>query len=78
MTYLPKNIEENDIYNFFKENSVGKIKNIRMIFDRKTGEFYGKAFVEFYNKLHAEDSLRLNKVEFWGKTITVILASDRF
>jgi len=50
---------------------------ISINFYKITKEFYGKAFIEFYEKSHAEDCLRLNGLEFKGKIITVNLATQK-
>ncbi|CAI2370355.1 unnamed protein product [Moneuplotes crassus] len=42
------NTTERDIYSFFVKANVGKVKDIRVIKDTKTGKSKGVAYVEFY------------------------------
>jgi RNA-binding protein 39 len=39
---------EKDIYNFFVKAGVGKVRDIRLIKDSRSGKSKGIAYVEFY------------------------------
>lgn len=42
------NANERDIYEFFVKANVGKVRDVRIIKDQKTGKSKGVAYVEFY------------------------------
>lgn len=42
------NANERDIYTFFVKANVGKVRDVRLIKDQKTGKSKGVAYVEFY------------------------------
>ena len=46
---LPLKAKEKDIWNFFIKNNSGKIRDIRIIRDARSGRSKGVAYVEFYN-----------------------------
>lgn len=41
-------MNQDDLYNFLKNNEIGKIENIRFKHDHKTHRFLGTAFILFY------------------------------
>lgn len=47
---LPLKVSEIDVYQFFSDNSCGKIRDIRIIKDPKNGKSKGVAYVEFYSE----------------------------
>jgi len=46
---LPLKAKEKDIWNFFFRANCGKIRDIRIIRDARSGRSKGVAYVEFYN-----------------------------
>jgi RNA-binding protein 23/39 len=46
---LPLKAKEKDIWNFFFRANSGKIRDIRIIRDARSGRSKGVAYVEFYN-----------------------------
>jgi RNA-binding protein 39 len=45
---LPPAADENDIYQYFKNGNCGKVSDIRIIKDARSGKSKGIAYVEFY------------------------------
>jgi RNA-binding protein 39 len=45
---LPTAAKEKDIYKFFQKHEVGKIRDIRIIRDQRSGKSKGVAYVEFF------------------------------
>jgi len=46
---LPLKITEMEIYKFFRDENCGKIRDIKVVRDPKTGRSKGIAYVEFYS-----------------------------
>ena len=71
MTSLPLKANEKDIYNFIKENNVGKIRDIKLIREIKTKRSKGIAYIEFYYFESVTNALSLNNKRFMGQNIFV-------
>jgi len=61
---LPTDAKEKDIYKFFSVNNCGKIRDIRMIKDQRTGKSKGVAYVEFFHADSVQKSLALHNRPF--------------
>ncbi len=56
---LPLKAKEKHIWNFFNKAAVGKIRDIRIIRDAKSGRSKGVAYVEFYTSESVEKALTI-------------------
>ena len=61
---LPLKAKEKDIWNFFIGNSSGKIRDIRIIRDARSGRSKGVAYVEFYNSESVQKALTMSDMPF--------------
>jgi len=61
---LPLKAKEKDIWNFFNKNTCGKIRDIRIIRDARSGRSKGVAYVEFYNAESVQKALTMSDMPF--------------
>lgn len=61
---LPLKAKEKDIWNFFIKNNSGKIRDIRIIRDARSGRSKGVAYVEFYNSESVQRALTMSDMPF--------------
>lgn len=62
---------EKDIYSFFSAAAVGKIRDIQLIRDPKTGSGKGVAYVEFYTPDAVLKSMALSGQQINGQSISI-------
>ena len=67
MGNLAYNIEDENIYNFFKE--CGDICGLRWLSNKDTGEFRGSGYVEFYSPESADLAMALDGQKLLGRPI---------
>ncbi|CAG9327841.1 unnamed protein product [Blepharisma stoltei] len=60
-----------DVYNFFSSAGVGKVRDVRIIRDQKTGKSKGVAYVEFYSPDSVLKSMALSGQMINGQAISV-------
>ncbi len=60
---MKSRVDEQQLYKFFCKNQAGKIRDIRIIRDKKTGKSKGIAYVEFYESDAALRSMALSGKE---------------
>lgn len=73
---LDYSMEESDIHKLFVK--FGKIGKILVIRDKKTNRSTGIAFLQMYNREHAENAIqKLNGQEVNGRTLKVSVALER-
>lgn len=63
---LPIKADEHHIYQFFKEGKCGKIRDIRIIKDPRSGKSKGIAYVEFYSQESVVSAISLSGKEMLG------------
>ncbi|MCB0369274.1 MAG: hypothetical protein KDD45_07405 [Bdellovibrionales bacterium] len=61
---LPLKAKEKDIWNFFNKYNCGKIRDIRIIRDARSGRSKGVAYVEFYNAESVQKALTMTDMPF--------------
>jgi RNA-binding protein 39 len=61
---LPLKAKEKDIWNFFSKAACGKIRDIRIIRDARSGKSKGVAYVEFYTSEAVQKALTLSERPF--------------
>ena len=61
---LPLKAKEKDIWNFFCKAVCGKIRDIRIIRDVRSGRSKGIAYVEFYNAESVQKALTMTDMPF--------------
>jgi RNA-binding protein 39 len=61
---LPLKAKERDIWNFFSKTNCGKIRDIRIIRDARSGRSKGVAYVEFYTSDAVQKALTMSDQPF--------------
>lgn len=61
---LPLKAKEKEIWNFFIKANCGKIRDIRIIRDVRSGRSKGVAYVEFYNAESVQKALAMSDMPF--------------
>jgi RNA-binding protein 39 len=64
MFCLPSKAKEKDIYKFYFAAGCGKIRDIRIIRDQKSGKSKGVAYVEFFTAEGCTRALAMNNRPF--------------
>lgn len=71
MNRIPLKAEEREIYNFFTKAGVGKIRDVRLIRDQRSGKSKGIAYVEFYTSESVLMAMSLSGQQLEGQTIMI-------
>lgn len=58
------------------KQNVGKIRDIRLVKDRKTGKSRGMAFVEFYFPEAVHKAMQISQKKFMGQVIQIAPARN--
>ncbi|GJD09487.1 RNA-binding protein 39 [Galdieria sulphuraria] len=66
---LAQKVTEKDVYNFF--SAAGKVRDIRMIIDKRSGRHKGAAYVEFYYKEAIPSAMRLAGQQLCGYPVAI-------
>jgi len=66
---LAQKVTEKDVYNFF--SAAGKVRDIRMIIDKRSGRHKGAAYVEFYYKEAIPSAMRLAGQQICGYPVAI-------
>ncbi len=64
--------EEKEIYQFFNENNCGKIRDIRVIRDPRSGKSKGVAYLEFYGLESVNKAVAISGKELQGSKLKVL------
>eukprot|EP00871_Galdieria_phlegrea_P005401 jgi/Galph1/5862/GphlegSOOS_G4452.1 len=66
---LAQKVTEKDVYDFF--SAAGKVRDIRMIIDKRSGRHKGAAYVEFYYKEAIPSAMRLAGQQLCGYPVAI-------
>ena len=72
---LPYRVNEGDLKEYF--SAYGRIVDVRMVKDRKTGRSKGYAFITYSNASEADESLDSHGDDMHGRSIVVRIAKPR-
>ena len=61
---LPLKAKEKHIWRFFSQSGCGKIRDIRIIRDARSGRSKGVAYVEFYTSDSVQKALTMSQMPF--------------